>query len=804
MRSRQITLALLAGLFLVSAGLRAACPASGTVLCLSAQRFSVEARWKDFQGNTGSGRAVTLTPDTGYFWFFSDNNVELVVKVLDARAFNGRIWVFFGALSNVEYTLTVTDTQTGAVKEYRNPSGQFASVGDTAAFTGAATGPTPSYESVTAEGTGTPPESLDAIRRFVDAAASDPASEIRTKKAATFTPCPGPSTSLFLSNCRFELTVQWTDFQGRSGAGRAVQLTSDTGYFWFFSDNNVELIAKVLDARSFNQKFWVFYGALSNVEYALHVRDTVSGALRIYRNPSSNFASVGDTSAFRGGHGIAVNLDSARAASGAITAATGGTLSATAANGTVFTLAVPPHALVAATTITMTPVSSIDHLPFSGGLVAAVSLEPSGLHLMSGARLTIRTPSPTPQSEETAFAWNGTGEDFFLYPPVAAGGDLQMYVLRLGGYGVGRGSDAERQTQAGREPPGEADRLSHRMAPLLREGRAEARGGTAARVATPNDWRLGLKLLMDESYSPPGALRDRMETCFGYPDDVIGLISEVTAWIVNVELNLGPLDSVFPGRRAEIRRLMEAMLLRALEIIHVRCVADVTEIRDLPRILGLARFLGINLQRAAETALKCLSFRLSFDTTIVSNRPGGGSLISVAETAKATVLLKFQQDLSDPEFDFPKLKGEGLTLIENIQAGHLPAECQVTVGPSQSGTFRAELDLPTLDLFASTVLVTLYYDVGYPTASLTVHDCKDPRSGETVPPFTVMSSFSSDYYVLHESEVDDVSGYLYHAYTWTPTGDRDPWAFAAYTGGRTIFGTLYTEDTLMKLTHTPE
>jgi hypothetical protein len=31
-------------------------------------------------------------------------------------------------------TLRVTDTQTGAVKEYSNPSGRFASVADTSAF----------------------------------------------------------------------------------------------------------------------------------------------------------------------------------------------------------------------------------------------------------------------------------------------------------------------------------------------------------------------------------------------------------------------------------------------------------------------------------------------------------------------------------------------------------------------------------------------------------------------------------------------------------------------------------------------
>src|SRR5215467_13293343 len=135
------TLAPLFGSILVSAALSAApCSPSATVQCLSGQRFAVEVAWKDFQGKAGQGQGVTLTPDTGYFWFFTDNNIELVVKVLDARAFNNKFWVFFGALSNVEYTLKVTDTVTGAVKEYQNPSGQFASVGDTAAFPGATTG----------------------------------------------------------------------------------------------------------------------------------------------------------------------------------------------------------------------------------------------------------------------------------------------------------------------------------------------------------------------------------------------------------------------------------------------------------------------------------------------------------------------------------------------------------------------------------------------------------------------------------------------------------------------------------------
>jgi hypothetical protein len=110
------------------------CDGSLTALCLNDSRFRVTVAWEDFSGNTGAGQAVGLTDDTGYFWFFGVENVELVVKVLDGRPVNNHFWVFYGALSSVEYTITVTDTATGAVRTYRNPSGTLASFADTQAF----------------------------------------------------------------------------------------------------------------------------------------------------------------------------------------------------------------------------------------------------------------------------------------------------------------------------------------------------------------------------------------------------------------------------------------------------------------------------------------------------------------------------------------------------------------------------------------------------------------------------------------------------------------------------------------------
>ncbi|MCP3962092.1 MAG: PKD domain-containing protein [bacterium] len=111
------------------------CVADGNRLCLNDGRFRAEVTWRDFEDRTGSGTVVTSTDDSGLYWFFSSNNWELLLKVLDGCALNDRYWVFSAATTNVEYTLRVTDTQTGEAREYRNPLGTAAAaVTDTEAF----------------------------------------------------------------------------------------------------------------------------------------------------------------------------------------------------------------------------------------------------------------------------------------------------------------------------------------------------------------------------------------------------------------------------------------------------------------------------------------------------------------------------------------------------------------------------------------------------------------------------------------------------------------------------------------------
>ena len=81
------------------------CEAGEEALCLLDDRFSVEVTFVDPNldppDNAKRARVAPslTTANTGFFWFFNRENIELAVKVLDGRAINGSFWVLYGGLS---------------------------------------------------------------------------------------------------------------------------------------------------------------------------------------------------------------------------------------------------------------------------------------------------------------------------------------------------------------------------------------------------------------------------------------------------------------------------------------------------------------------------------------------------------------------------------------------------------------------------------------------------------------------------------------------------------------------------------
>ena len=263
------------------AGTPGGCVEDATTLCLLDDRFQVRAVWRDFRPDptrTGMGmRGEDLGNRTGTFWFFSPGNTEVIVKVLDGTGINQFYWTFYGALSDVEYWITVVDTEDGDSRTYYNPpEGQCGRL-DTASI----------------------PVDLntDPVDSSQLSAVSVPL--VVSGEAETGT-CVPSDTTLCLLDDRFAVEVDWVVPGQDSGQGTAVPAAGSerTGYFWFFREDNIELVVKALDGRVVNGHFWFFYGALSDVEYEITVTDTVEGRSRTYRNEFRNQCGQFDTTAF--------------------------------------------------------------------------------------------------------------------------------------------------------------------------------------------------------------------------------------------------------------------------------------------------------------------------------------------------------------------------------------------------------------------------------------------------------------------------------------------------------------------------
>lgn len=116
------------------------CTADAWTLCLKGSRFRVRVSWSGSDGLPHRAFGASfLAGDSGLFWFFEPDNLELLVKVVDACAPNGPAgggyWVFAGPATTLQYVLTVTDTRTGRVRVYFHPRGAPpVAVTDTDAF----------------------------------------------------------------------------------------------------------------------------------------------------------------------------------------------------------------------------------------------------------------------------------------------------------------------------------------------------------------------------------------------------------------------------------------------------------------------------------------------------------------------------------------------------------------------------------------------------------------------------------------------------------------------------------------------
>ena len=236
-------------------------------------RFFVQVRYiNQFDNNKEGkllGRSLFNSPisDTAIFTFGDPLVVELMVRLSDARPFEDKIHLFLGGLSDVEFSIVVTDSQTGIIREYRKPANQLVGAIDRTSFPGGI-----SLQS-----------GLDSLM------------------AQTVAPNTNVELTVKVLNNRFEVRMRYRNqFTNPAGEGymngRSIASSPTTETAVFFFDQNVgsvEWMVRFSDARPFANRIDMFHGGLSDVEFTIEVLDTKTGVRKEYhKGPFSLLGQV--------------------------------------------------------------------------------------------------------------------------------------------------------------------------------------------------------------------------------------------------------------------------------------------------------------------------------------------------------------------------------------------------------------------------------------------------------------------------------------------------------------------------------
>ncbi len=347
---------------------------------------------------------------------------------------------------------------------------------------------------------------------------------------------------------------------------------------------------------------------------------------------------------------VQVVVDESLAVS-AVISTTGGTLTAQAADGTKFTLTFPEGALQSDENITLTPVSSVEGLPFSGGLVGGVQMAPEGLRLFQPATLTIESPKTVAAEgfETVAFGYHQDGEGVYLNPSTVTGNILTLELWHFSGKAAAQATPAEIQTQQQQYVPSIAeDAFTQRVQEAIGlERQAQLMG-----EPDPNFLNRMSEFLREayDSFIAP-QLPIALEDCAKAP----AILSRALSWARQAEL-LGVEDEF----RAEIDKIIDTY-----EQAKEKCIRNYVGEGKYRTTGGQS---GIEMISGYEFLI---TFRANADGTIV----GEGVLTKVEESWGSSGFTCNRPGVSS--VTFPPMKVSGI--VKPDAAGQPDAMFQLTI-----------------------------------------------------------------------------------------------------------------------------
>jgi hypothetical protein len=444
---------------------------------------------------------------------------------------------------------------------------------------------------------------------------------------------------------------------------------------------------------------------------------------------------------------VTTTLDQSHATT-AIIGPDGGTLSTTGADGSRFTLEIPPKALVETIEVSMIPITSMDGIPWKSGPVAAVQLEPDGQTFYGYVTLTIEPAGDIPVDQAIPVGASGPGHDLYIPAVDPKSATLQLKLGHFSSAGATKGLLADTEPWRQRLGGDVEARLGSIVAAELEREKQAILAGQQPNT-DPNFWDEVQQTWIQYVLKP--RLAAAGQNCAAGQLALQTVLSmqrqaALGGWIFSPGINL--LDLI--AKVGKVCLQEEYELCRDQHIIH-RMMSVVRGIERQNQLLGVydagqgdtsAAALAQLEAEGWDLARKCLHFELRFKSTANMSTADG----SYTSTVEATVPI---------ELNASGLALEGSADLINTDFSMKPKKCSAQTTPG-GGTFKV-ISLVPIDAapdanhpYGYVKAIHLTYAPGY-TSEKVIEIC--PGAKPAI--FPPMGLWSMAFQALH---VQDMGG----------------------------------------------
>jgi hypothetical protein len=478
----------------------------------------------------------------------------------------------------------------------------------------------------------------------------------------------------------------------------------------------------------------------------------------------------------------------------AVIPATGGSITLTLPSGLVYTLTIPDGALVYDQRISMVPITRIDGMLLSGGLIGGVQLEPDGLKFAAPATLTITVPKGYDPKKMVGIAYHGQGEGFHLDQSQGDGKTITLTFLSFSGHGAASGTSSDVANQSTQPTQSSADALDQQAAAqeFIEFSGPGCFGGDDA-ACQP--------LINDISADWTGKVKPDLVSATT-DDTMVEIASgELFEWERMVEFTgldrvvtvNGQILSNFPQNISTGYGLLITADQNAFKSAFNRCIQnqDIIEAEKMFYRLNLIAKLagtgkspngdgGYNLQNKFNKLEQCLRYRLSFDS--VMTQKWGDSMTIKIHLKGSVILHALQDDFFFYSGSGGELTYEAFSVEYSGASAALGQDCTVEITNS-GGKLKAAAMLKDINVdigynagpadFTPHPLDPMVVLSPVSTTRLPQWKCSESTSMLTVNVGPDIPIWQNGFYKLHEDAMQDfnvgavtiVSGYMFQNFT---------------------------------------